>query len=74
MRNLTIKDLIYLSVTKEYPIFRSNGNYNYNLNIWGFRSPSKDTVHFNDTCLVFYENTKGHWFIDKFVITTDPFL
>lgn len=67
-----MNDILRIAKEYDYPIFKSNNIFNYNLNIWGFRSDSKDTTSFNDLCVVFYQNRQGHWFLEYFDITTDP--
>lgn len=67
-----ITTILDIAKSYKYPIFESKGVYNYNLNLWGFRSTDKDTTSFNDTLAVFYQNVRGKWTIDYFDITTDP--
>jgi hypothetical protein len=61
-----------IALERNYPIFRSNRKFDYNLNIWGFRSPSENTKEYNDSCAVFWQDHRGHWSIEYFEITTDP--
>lgn len=68
----TIAQIKAIAKAKQFPIFESKGKFDFNLNIWGFRSPSKDYTKFNDLAIVFREDRQGHWFIDPFIITTDP--
>lgn len=72
MLKLKITDIGEIANKKNLPIFISNKKFNYNINLWGIRSSSKDTKHFNDTLIVFYQNISGHWFLEYFSITTDP--
>jgi hypothetical protein len=72
MEKITLKTIFKIAEERNIPIFKSYSKYNYNLNIWGFRSNEKDTTKFNDLCAVFYESRFGDWFVDWFVITTDP--
>lgn len=72
MKNYNLEDLIKVSEIYNYPIFRSKGKYDYNLNIWGIRSNNKNTADFNDSCAVFFESKDGTWNLIKFKITTDP--
>jgi hypothetical protein len=72
MKKPTINEILTLADRKGYPIYYSNGVYDYNLNVWGIRSADRDTVHFNDMCAIFYQSTRGIWSVDYFSITTDP--
>lgn len=56
----------------DYPIFRKNSAYPINLNIWGIRSNERDTKHFNDVIVFFYESKKNTWVVKFFEATTDP--
>ena len=72
MNKPTVDQLIKIADVKGYPIFKSQGIFNYNLNLWGIRSLSKDATCYNDLLCVFYQNIKCKWTIDYFTITTDP--
>ena len=76
--NLPAK-LIKIAKESNYPIFTSNKAYPINLNIWGIRSNNRDTKHFNDVIVVFYNGTfdegnarVGKWVWHIFEATTDP--
>lgn len=52
-----------IEIAKElgYPIFRQNSKYPINLNIWGIRSKSTCTKHYNDVIVMFYERDFNIW-------------
>lgn len=68
----TINQIGIVAKSRNFPIFVSNGKFNANLNIWGIRSPNKNTKEYNDCCVVFWENTRRQWALEYFEITTDP--
>ena len=68
----SVQDILDVAKTFNYPIYESKGIFNYNLNLWGIRSTDKDTSTFNDTLCVLYQDVRGKWTIDYFLITTDP--
>lgn len=68
----SLESITRVAGNKDFPIFTSQGKFDYNLNIWGFRSPSIDTSEYNDSCAVFWQNHRGQWTIEYFEITTDP--
>jgi hypothetical protein len=68
----TLEAITKVANERHFPIFLSRNKFNYNLNIWGFRSPSENTKEYNDSCAVFYQNSRGQWNIEYFEITTDP--
>ena len=68
----TVEQIMAVATSKGYPIFKSNGIYNYNLNLWGIRSQDKDTSVYNDMLAIMYQNVRNNWTIDYFTITTDP--
>lgn len=70
--NITIDKIFEIAAKKNYKIFSNNGIFNYNLNIWGFRSNDKDTTHYNDVFIIFYQKLKGGWYMMQFEGTTDP--
>lgn len=72
MFRIKIKDIISYAQKHNLPIFRTINGLDFNLNIWGFRSDSKDTKTYNDSCAVFWENHRRQWNIEYFEITTDP--
>lgn len=64
--------LIEIAKYLEYPIFRKNDSYPINLNIWGIRSKSTCTKHYNDVIIMFYERDFNIWECMVFEATTDP--
>ena len=64
--------LIEIAKDLEYPIFRKNDSYPINLNIWGIRSKSSCTKHYNDVIVMFYERDFNIWECMVFEATTDP--
>ena len=64
--------LIEIAKDLEYPIFRKNDSYPINLNIWGIRSKSTCTKHYNDVIVMFYERDFNIWECMVFEATTDP--
>lgn len=67
-----LESILEVAHRKNFPIFMSNRKFDFNLNIWGFRSPSIDTKEYNDSCAIFWQDHRGHWSIEYFEITTDP--
>lgn len=72
MKPISVQSILKIANDHGFPIFRSNRKFNYNLNIWGFRSSDKNTEVFNDLAVIFYENKFGGWIANWFDITTDP--
>lgn len=70
--DITLDKIFEIASRNDYKIFYNNGVYDYNLNIWGFRSNDKNTSTYNDVFVVFYQKLKGGWTMIQFEGTTDP--
>lgn len=69
---ITLDNIFRIASEKRYRIYTNETIFNYNLNIWGFRSTDRDTIHFNDMFAVFYQDMKNVWHLELFEGTTDP--
>lgn len=65
---ITVEKCLAIASKQKYQVFSKP----FQLNIWGVRSEDKNTAVFNDTCFIFYKNSKGIWVYNTFAITTDP--
>ena len=70
--DITLEKLFTIATAKDYKIFDNNGMFDYNLNIWGFRSNSSDTKYYNDVFAIFWQRLSGTWDMELFTGTTKP--